>query len=246
MKSSLKHLSVSFFSILALSSCSVEIPFTSQSSNSNSIEVNSTVPMSNANSNTSEVGLLTITNQNTADTITAVGDIIPSRAPLEGCSWQEVKNEELGVQFLEQACGEDQTKLPFAWKENKLVRADGSADQSPIMTVFYKQGEETDEAVLKRLFVSKLGMDEQQNCELTKLDIPASTVGAVRYTIDPNDKILTDAETNGTPAWGYCGAYGWNNAKTFFEFQKDKTKFAYLDLGQDVSMIDEDTIRILK
>lgn len=193
------------------------------------------------------MGLLSITNQNVAEpSFAEVGSIIPSRAPAEGCSWQEIKNEELGVQFLEQTCGEDKTKLPYMWKDNKLVNSDGSADQYPVMTVFYKQGDETDEAVLKRLFVSKLGTEEQQNCELTKLDIPASAVGAVRYTIDPNDKVLADAEAKGEPAWGYCGAYGWTNAKTFFEFQKDKTKFVYLSLGQDVQFIDEDTIRILK
>lgn len=210
-----------------------------------STNANSTMEVQNVNANAS-VGLLTATNQNIETPQTPVGTIVPSRAPMEGCSWQEVQNEELGVKFLEQVCNEDTTKLPFMWKDNKLVNSDSSADQYPILTVFYKQGDETDEAVLKRLFTSKLGMEEQENCDLTKLDVPASTVGAVRYTIDPNDKVLADAETKGEPAWGYCGAYGWMNANTFFEFQKGKTKFVYLNLGQDVGMIDENTIQILK
>lgn len=245
MHSTLRPLSILLSGALLLSSCSIEIPFTT-TPNTNTNTTSSTNSTSLNTNNTSSGGLLNAINQNADMLNSSTNSLIASRPASEGCTWEEMKNEDLGIRLLVENCSTDKTKLPYIWKGNKLVNSDGSADQYPSLTVFYKQGQESNEAVLQRLFTSKLGSEEQKNCILNRLDAPTSIAGITRYSIDPNDKVLSDLETKGEPAWGYCGDYGWTNAKTYFEFQKDKMKFVYVNLGQDNSFIDERSIQLLK
>ena len=235
-------LSFALVGTLLLSSCTIEIPFNRNTNSTSPSQEVTPIPTTNINQNantpSTPTGLLGALDEKKTT-------LSPSRESLEGCTWKEMEEKELGVRFLIQECMKGPT---FEFQKNQLLLKDPSLGTSPLMVVFYKQGNETDEEVLKRLFLNKLSPELQNKCTIKRENITETSIRTdiERYTIAPNDSYQKELEAKGEPFGGQCGDYGAKNAREFFQFQKDKSKFVYIYGGQDVSLLDEESLEITK
>lgn len=234
--------------VFLLQACSIEIPFSKNApaittSNSNSAKTQPIVQTG---------GLLNVLNTNTNTTpqttptpLTA-NKKIPTRQAQTGCTWKNVEEKELGISFLEEVCSATNNSLPYIVKGNKVVNSDGSADQYPVLTVFYKQGEESNEEVLTRLFLSKLESTMRADCTIKKDSIVSPNSSHERYIITTTESAAKKLAENNEPYFGTCGDFGLNGARTYFEFAKGMKKFLFVEAGQDTPSIDLDSIEITK
>jgi hypothetical protein len=179
----------------------------------------------------------------------------PSRTPDQGCSWENFESASLGIRLRVENCTDPSMHYIFSangdWLEQHRPSADITFVSHQIIRVITKPAEQPIEAAIRAQFIAPLADKEARaSCKVA----PAKNTG-VRGT----GKILLEIVPTGAyerkilrqlreePRDFGCGDYGKGQANRYFEYHPDevKTKYLWIDAGQDEPLFDKNSIAII-
>ena len=177
-----------------------------------------------------------------------------SRSAEKDCHWVLIESKTPAASLLHQECNYGFRKITHSFSGNAVVETySDSNSPEKIIEFFDKDVAETPEAALRRLFVSKLEAYEKQHCRpqladpKTDLEQPLKDKRKSAWVIAPDEeyskKILEQTPKDEMPEES-CGAYGAPvDSRAYFEFHEDsKGRFAWVSVGQDTPLFDEQSL----
>ncbi len=178
----------------------------------------------------------------------------PSRAPYPGCSWENFESASLGIRLLVENCSDPSMHYVFSgngdWLEQHRPSDDTTFGSHRIIRVLTKPAEQPIEAAIRQQFIATLtDKRARASCEVA----PAKDTG-----VRGNGKILLETIPSGAyarmiarqlkddPRDFGCGDYGKGQANLYFEYHlaELKTKYLWVDAGQDEPLFDQNSIAI--
>ncbi len=182
----------------------------------------------------------------------ADSNLIASRTPDQGCKWVPFTNEKLGISMLVEKCFPQM--YPYYSISGKAVLEhyvnDPATPDVPkkVIEVFTKPADQKIEEALKAQFIDVLPSPFSKTCVVVKTTDDTATKS--QYKIEPNKTRMAEInKESGTdiPDYSECGTYALNpDSIEYFEYQPGnaKTKFIYVDAGQDEQYFDPDSIQL--
>lgn len=172
----------------------------------------------------------------------------PSRAPLEGCAWEQISDAGTGMTAWVQSCdfGDGRT-LGYAFDGNRLVQKSSDFEELvPVAEVFDIKAGETATDALKRVYAELTEPGIAKRCVLkqeTETELPA---GIARYSFVADaelQKELDATTVEGDIPETRCGPYGMTyESVRHFQTIEGADKLVFLDLGQDDPLFDDMTL----
>jgi hypothetical protein len=168
----------------------------------------------------------------------------PSRAPEKGCAWRRVSDPELGLALRAQKCDLGFRRIYFDSSARKRavyqVWRDAAAAESaePVIWVYEKKADESIEAAIGRLFISKLNRKKRPHCSVKEKKFGFLGGGKRAYLIVPDEELAAESvrEAQGDvpePPYGERGESA--DGVAYFEFHpaENQHRFAFVNFGQE-------------
>jgi hypothetical protein len=186
----------------------------------------------------------------------AAGAAQPSRQPYDGCTWRPFESKELGLRLLVQNCTDPKMHYEFSvkdgWLEQHRPADDSTFNPARIIRVLSKPADQAIEAAIQQQFIDTL-TDKQAktSCKPRPFKNPAvKAKGSLLFQIMPTGAYakLIQKRLEKEPGDFGCGDFGAGQSTAYFEYHPDetKTKFLYVDTGQDEPLFDEGSIEFIK
>ena len=175
-----------------------------------------------------------------------------SRDPEPGCAWQPFASKELGIRLLVQDCTDPRARYVFSARDGWLEQhrpADDTTYGSPrVIRVLTKPADQPIEAAIRTQFIATLGDKEARaSCKVAAAKGTAVKGGGKQvFQLVPTGayekKILRELQKE--PRDFGCGDYGKGQSTVYFEYHpaESKTRFLWVDAGQDAPLFDENSI----
>lgn len=185
----------------------------------------------------------------------AAGAAQPSRPAWKGCAWQPFESAELGIRLLVQDCADPSGHYVFSAKDGWLEQHRPSDDRTygshQIIRVLMKPADQTIQDAIRQQFVATLS-DKQAaaSCKVRPFKNPDVHAKDKRlFEIMPTGAYAKsiDKKLQEGPDDIGCGEFGGGHGTAYFEYHPaaSKTKFLYVETGQDEPLFDEDSIEII-
>jgi len=175
----------------------------------------------------------------------------PSRPPIDKCVWEKLADKTIGLAAWAQRCdfGFRQIHFEFAGNALAIKYSDGGA-ADPLVEVFDIKSGETAEAALLRLFREKTDKAVSARCELAPYTEATVSAGVKRYTFSPDAAYAKELKALASPdevPEPPCGDWGeMPDGIQYFEVPAGEGhKLLFVRVGQDESLFDEQTLRVL-
>jgi hypothetical protein len=179
----------------------------------------------------------------------------PSRPPEQGCVWKPFESKELGIRLLVQDCADPNMHYEFSakdgWLEEHRPADPVTFGPSQIVRVLAKRADQPIEAAIREQFVATLADKEAKaSCRVRPFKNPeVKGKGKQLFTIMPTGAYAKkiDKELAKGPRDFGCGDHGAGQSTAYFEYHpaESRTKFLYVDTGQDEPLFDQASIEIL-
>lgn len=178
-----------------------------------------------------------------------------SRDPEPGCTWQPFESRELGIRLLVQDCADPRAKYVFSardgWLEQHRPADDMTFGSSRVIRVLSKPADQPIETAIRAQFIATLAEREAQaSCKVVPAKETAVKRGGKRlFELVPTGayekKILRELQKE--PRDFGCGDYGKGQSTVYFEYHpaESKTRFLWVDAGQDAPLFDENSIEFI-
>jgi hypothetical protein len=178
-----------------------------------------------------------------------------SRDPETGCTWQPFESKELGVRLLVQDCTDPSAKYVFSAKDGWLEQhrpADDRTFGSPrVLRVLSKPADQPIEAAIRAQFIATLAdKAARASCKVAPAKKTAVKGGGKQvFELVPTGayekKIMRELQKE--PRDFGCGDYGKGQSTVYFEYHpaQSKTRFIWVDAGQDAPLFDENSIEFI-
>jgi hypothetical protein len=182
----------------------------------------------------------------------------PSRPPEKdfGCVWQPFESQELGIRLLVQNCTAPEMHYEFSakdgWLEEHRLSDPVTFNPAQIIRVLNKPADEKIEDAITQQFVATLtDKVAKASCKARPFKNPeVKGNGKQLFTIMPTGAYAKkiDKELQKEPRDFGCGEFGTGQSTAYFEYHpaESKTKFLYVDTGQDEPLFDQDSIEIIE
>jgi hypothetical protein len=179
-----------------------------------------------------------------------------SRDPEAGCAWQPFESKELGIRLLVQDCTDPRAKYAFSakdgWLEQHRPADDTTFDSPRVMRVLSKPADQPIEAAIRAQFITTLADKQAQaSCKVARLKDSAVKGGGKQvFELVPTGayekKIMRELQKE--PRDFGCGDYGKGQSTVYFEYHpaESKTRFLWVDAGQDAPLFDENSIAFIQ
>jgi hypothetical protein len=172
----------------------------------------------------------------------------PSRRPYNGCTWQPFESKELGIRLLVQNCTDPKMHYEFSakdgWLEQHRPADDRTFNPAQIIRVLNKPAEQPIEAAIHQQFIDTLSNAQAKaSCKPRPFKNPVvKTKGRPLLQIMPTGAYakVIQKKLQQEPGDFGCGEFGAGQSITYFEYHpgETKTKFLYVDTGQDEPLFD--------
>jgi hypothetical protein len=178
----------------------------------------------------------------------------PSRAPDPGCQWETFASPNLGIRLLVENCADPSMHYVFSmngdWLEQHRPSDDRTFGSHQIIRVLNKPAEQPIEAAIRQKFIATLpDKAARASCRVA----PAKETG-----VQGPGKILLELVPSGAyarlimrqlkkePRDFGCGDYGKGQANRYFEYhpEQSRTRYLWVDAGQDAPLFDQNSIEI--
>jgi hypothetical protein len=176
----------------------------------------------------------------------------PSRAPVEGCAWERLSDEAVGLALWAQRCDFGDRKIEFVLRDGGLwVQYSDGREPWRTIEVFDIFHGETIEAGLRRIFDERTDPAIAARCVLTPDTLTTPPAGVLRYTFVLDTANQAEGDADAAPddvPEPPCGDYGYPpDAIDYFEVQPDSgaNRVLFVTVGQDEPLFDDATLRIL-
>ena len=178
-----------------------------------------------------------------------------SRDPEPGCAWRPFESKELGIRLLVADCTDPSAKYVFGAKDGWLEQhrpADDTTYGSPrVVRVLSKPADQPIEAAIRAQFIATLtDKKAQASCKVAPAkDTAVKGGGKQVFELVPTGayekKILRELKKE--PRDFGCGDYGKGQSTVYFEYHpaESKTRFIWVDAGQDTPLFDENSIEFI-
>jgi len=179
----------------------------------------------------------------------------PSRAADQGCSWENFESARLGIRLLVENCADPSMHYVFSangdWVEQHRPSDDTTFGSHQIIRVLTKPADQPIEAAIREQFIATL-TDKAAKASCRAAPAKATGVrgnGKILLEIVPSgayarkiDRLLKD----GPRDFG-CGEFGKGQANLYFEYHpaESKTRYLWIDAGQDEPLFDQNSIQII-
>jgi hypothetical protein len=175
----------------------------------------------------------------------------PSRAAEKGCRWEKFADATVGLEAWVQRCDYGDRKIAFVAKGRSLAihYSDGGA-ADPLVDVFdLLRGEEA-RAAIRRIFVAHTDGKLAARCVLAPFrGEPKAPAGVERFTFVPDARYQKELNAKSRPdevGDPPCGDWGEApDGIQYFEVQAGARRVAFVRVGQDTPLFDEQTLRLL-
>ena len=180
----------------------------------------------------------------------------PSRHADPGCAWKPFESPELGIKLLVQDCTDPSAHYVFSAKDGWLEQhrpSDDTTYGSPrVIRVLAKPADQPIEAAIRQQFIDTLAdKTARASCKVAP-DKETAVKGAGKQVFElvPTGayaKKINCASCGKEPRDFGCGDYGKGQATLYFEYHpgESKTKFIWVDAGQDAPLFDENSIEFI-
>ncbi|HXP05328.1 MAG TPA: hypothetical protein VN808_14490 [Stellaceae bacterium] len=181
----------------------------------------------------------------------------PSRPPMEGfgCAWKPFESKELGIRLLVQDCTDPRAHYEFSikdgWLEEHRPSDPMTYGPAQIIRVLTKPADQKIEDAIAQQFIATLtDPAAKASCKVR----PFKNAGVkgkdkLLFTIMPTGAYAKkiDKELQQEPRDFGCGDYGAGQSTMYFEYHpgETKTKFLWVDTGQDEPLFDQASIEFL-
>ena len=181
----------------------------------------------------------------------------PSRLPEQGygCVWKPFESQELGIRLLVQDCTDPNIHYEFStkdgWLEEHRPSDPVTFGPSQIIRVLRKPADQPIVAAIQEQFVATLTDKEAKaSCKVRPFkNVEVKGKSKQLFTIMPTGAYAKkiDKELQQEPRDFGCGEFGAGQATTYFEYHpaESKTKFLYVNTGQDEPLFDQASIEII-
>src|ERR1700722_2657338 len=181
----------------------------------------------------------------------------PSRPPEQGhgCVWKPFESQELGIRLLVQDCTDPNIHYEFStkdgWLEEHRPSDPVTFGPSQIIRVLRKPADQPIVAAIQEQFVAPLTDKEAKaSCKVRPFkNVEVKGKSKQLFTIMPTGAYAKkiDKELQQEPRDFGCGEFGAGQATTYFEYHpaESKTKFLYVNTGQDEPLFDQASIEII-
>jgi len=181
----------------------------------------------------------------------------PSRPPEEGfgCVWQPFESRELGIRLLVQNCTDPSMHYEFSakdgWLEEHRPSDPVTFGPAQIVRLLTKPADQPIAAAIQQQFVATLtDPAAKASCRVGPFkNAEVKANGKQLFTIMPTGAYAKkiDRELQKEPRDFGCGEFGGGQSTAYFEYHpgESKTKFLYVDTGQDEPLFDQDSIEII-
>jgi hypothetical protein len=175
-----------------------------------------------------------------------------SRDPEPGCAWQPFESKELGIRLLVEDCTDPSAKYVFSakdgWLEQHRPADDVTYGSHQVIRVLAKPAAQPIEAAIRAQFVATLAdKAARASCKVVPAKETAVKGGGKQvFELAPTGayekKILRELQKE--PRDFGCGDYGKGQSTVYFEYHpgESKTRFIWVDAGQDAPLFDENSI----
>jgi hypothetical protein len=191
--------------------------------------------------------------KNTVNTVSSF-NIIPSRSPDEGCTWQPVQNKSLGISMLTEQCNPPVYSFSVIGNYIEQENVNGplyASETRKAIEIFTKPANQKIEDAIKTQFINNLPRTFSKTCIVVTETYNLGNNATERYLIEPNSarKAILDKEA-GTdiPDYSECGTYAFDpDGEAYFEYQPNnsKTKFMFVSIGNGGEpYFDQDSIKL--
>jgi hypothetical protein len=178
-----------------------------------------------------------------------------SRTPDQGCSWENFESASLGIQLLVENCSDPRMHYVFSAKDDWLEQHRPSDDtifgSHRVIRVMTKPADQAIEAAISRQFIATLtDKAARASCKVAPAkDTGVRGSGKILREIIPSGayaRMITRQLKNEPRDFG-CGEYGKGQATLYFEYHpaESKTKYLWVDAGQDEPLFDQNSIKII-
>jgi hypothetical protein len=169
--------------------------------------------------------------------------LAPSRPPVEGCKWEQLSDQKLGLEVSVQRCDFGFRKIDFFIKGNSLfIRYSDGGKPDPLIDVIDLRPGETAEAGLKRIFTERTKKSVAKKCKLVPYREDAPGADVKRFTFVPK---VEPPPHPGEILDPQCGPWGDSeDGIQYFEVHPGARKVLFVRVGQDEPLFDEKTLRL--
>lgn len=181
----------------------------------------------------------------------------PSRPPEHGygCTWQEFASAELGIRLLVQSCTDPRLHYEFSnkdgWLEQHRPADDVTFNPPRLIRVLKKPADQPIEAAIAAQFVATLPDPiARASCKVrpfTNREVRGR--GKQLFTLLPTGAYAKRIarELKETPRDFGCGEFGAGQSTAYFEYhpEESRTRFLWVDTGQDEPLFDQDSIELI-
>jgi hypothetical protein len=179
----------------------------------------------------------------------------PSRPAEQGCAWEPFESAELGIKLLVQDCTDANAHYVFSardgWLEQHRPADDTTFGAPRIVRILTKSADQPIEAAIREQFIATL-TDQQAKASCKVARVKQSAVkgaGKQLFELVPTGAYAKkiDRELSKEPRDFGCGDYGKGQSTVYFEYHpaESKTKFLWVDAGQDAPLFDENSLAFL-
>jgi hypothetical protein len=177
----------------------------------------------------------------------------PSRAAVEGCTWEKLSDSSVGLDAWVQRCDFGFRKIDYVLAGHALAERWDGGKPEPLVEVLELKSGETEQAGLTRLFGERTDKALAAKCVLKPYtDYKAPPRGIKRYTFVPDEAYQKQIDAGPSPdGIGDPACGDWGDAPDgiqYFEVQpasKAARRVLFVRVGQDEPLFDEQTLRIL-
>ena len=181
----------------------------------------------------------------------------PSRPPEQGygCVWKPFESAELGIRLLVQDCTDPRIHYEFSakdgWLEEHRPSDPVTFNPAQIVKVLSKPADQPIATAIQQQFVATLTDKEARaSCRVRPFKNPeVKGQGKLLFQIMPTAAYAKkiDKELQQEPRDFGCGEFGAGQSTAYFEYHpaESKTRFLYVDTGQDEPLFDQDSIELI-
>ncbi len=177
----------------------------------------------------------------------------PTRAPVQGCTWQHLADAKVGLAAWVQQCDFGFRQITLSLKGNGLVlRYSDGGDDETLVEVRALAAGETLEAGMRRVWAVGVAPAVSKHCRLAPDSERVPPAGVKRYTFVPDPsyakQLAAAADPNDVPE-PPCGERGIApDGEQYFETHPDSAvrAFLFVQIGQDQPLFDEQTLQLLE
>jgi hypothetical protein len=179
----------------------------------------------------------------------------PSRPPEQGCGWENFESASLGIRLLVENCPDPRMHYVFSangdWLEQHRPSDDTTFGSHQVIRVMTKPAEQPIEAAVRQEFIATLtDKAARASCKVARAkDTGVTGNGKILLELVPSGAYARKIERQlkDEPRDFGCGDYGKGQATLYFEYHpaESKTKYLWIDAGQDAPLFDQNSIEII-